>query len=79
MQFTDFHAKSIVLTLSKSSFGGTFEKLAGTLSDAQVNLNPHQTEAALFAFKSPFGRGIIIGDETGLGKTISSSIVAAQK
>lgn len=79
LQLTDFHAKYIALALSKSSFGGSFEKLAGTLSDAQVDLNPHQIEAALFAFKSPFGRGIIIGDETGLGKTISSSIVAAQK
>ena len=38
--------------------------------DAQVDLNPHQVEAALFAFRSPLSRGAILADEVGLGKTI---------
>lgn len=65
--------------MSKKISSNNFEKLVGTLSDAQVDLNPHQIEAALFAFKTPFSKGIIIADEVGLGKTISSGIVIAQK
>jgi adenine-specific DNA-methyltransferase len=33
------------------------EKLASALVDAQVDLNPHQIAAALFAFRSPLSRG----------------------
>ena len=55
------------------------EKLAGTLVDAQVDLNPHQVEAALFAFKSPLSSGAILADEVGLGKTIEAGLVLSQK
>ena len=47
-------------------------KIVGALSDAQVDLNPHQIEAALFAFRSPLSRGVILADEVGLGKTIKA-------
>src|SRR5260221_7169464 len=53
--------------------------LAGVLSDAQVDLNPHQIEAALFAFRNPFSRGAILADEVGLGKTIEAGLLLAQK
>jgi len=46
------------------------EKPAASLADAQVDLNPHQVEAALFAFRSPLSKGAILADEVGLGKTI---------
>ena len=39
------------------------------LADAQMDLNPHRVEAALFAFRSPFSKGAILADEVGLGKT----------
>jgi ERCC4-related helicase len=55
------------------------EKLAASLSDAQVDLNPHQVEAALFAFRSPLSRGAILADEVGLGKTIEAGILLSQK
>lgn len=55
------------------------EKLASTLLDAQVDLNPHQVEAALFAFKSPLSKGAILADEVGLGKTIEAGLLLAQK
>src|SRR6201995_1981665 len=55
------------------------EKLAGTLLDAQVDLNPHQVEAALFAFKSPLSKGATLADEVGLGKTIEAGLLLAQK
>jgi SNF2 family DNA or RNA helicase len=58
---------------------GDSEKLAGTLLDAQVDLNPHQVEAALFAFKSPLSKGAILADEVGLGKTIEAGLLLAQK
>lgn len=32
-------------------------KLAAALSDAQVDLNPYQIEAASFAFRNPFSKG----------------------
>lgn len=55
------------------------EKLAPVLADAQVDLNPHQLDAALFAFKSPLSKGSILADEVGLGKTIEAGLVIAQK
>ena len=54
------------------------EKLATALSDAQVDLNPHQVDAALFAFRSPFSKGAILADEVGLGKTIEAGLLLAQ-
>ena len=54
------------------------EKLDGTLFDAQVDLNPHQVEAALFAFKSPLSKGAILADEVGLGKTIEAGLVLSR-
>jgi len=53
--------------------------LAGVLADAQVDLNPHQIEAALFAFRNPFSRGAILADEVGLGKTIEAGLLLAQR
>ncbi len=47
--------------------------------DAKVDLNPHQIQAALFAFKSPLSQGAILADEVGLGKTIEAGILLAQK
>ena len=55
------------------------EKLTSTLSNAQVDLNPHQIEAALFAFRSPLSKGAILADEVGLGKTIEAGLVISQK
>ena len=50
---TPYHAKYYAQELTKRCAADSMEKLAGTLVDAQVDLNPHQVEAALFAFKSP--------------------------
>ena len=54
------------------------EKLAQSLSNATVDLNPHQVEAALFAFRSPLSRGAVLADEVGLGKTIEAGLVLSQ-
>ena len=76
---TDYHAKLFAQDLHKRHSAADSEKLAGALMDAQVDLNPHQVEAALFAFKSPLSKGAILADEVGLGKTIEAGLVLAQK
>ena len=55
------------------------ERMAGALLDAQVDLNPHQIEAALFATRNPLSKGAILADEVGLGKTIEAGLLIAQK
>ena len=79
MQLTPFHAKYFAYELTKRSSSDSMQKLASTLVDAQVDLNPHQVDAALFAFQSPLSKGAILADEVGLGKTIEAGLVIAQK
>jgi SNF2 family DNA or RNA helicase len=74
-----YHAKLFAHELTRQRSIADAEKLAGALLDAQVDLNPHQVEAALFAFKSPLSKGAILADEVGLGKTIEAGLVLAQK
>src|SRR5450756_335529 len=69
---TDFHAKYFAYEITKRCSSGSVEKLTAVLADAQVDLNPHQIEAALFAFRSPFSKGAILADEVGPRKTIPS-------
>lgn len=70
--------KYIAWMLSSRKSGADGMRLAGVLSEAKVDLNPHQVEAALFALKSPFSKGIILADEVGLGKTIEAGIIISQ-
>src|SRR5271166_3157058 len=79
MKLTAYHAKYFAHELTKRSASDNIQKLATTLVDAQVDLNPHQVEAALFAFRSPLSKGAILADEVGLGKTIEAGLVLAQK
>ena len=79
MNITPYHAKYIAHELTKRSASDTIQKLASALVDAQVDLNPHQVEAALFAFRSPLSKGAILADEVGLGKTIEAGLVISQK
>lgn len=79
MSITKYHAKYFAYELTKRCSSASLEKLSSTLSNAQVDLNPHQIEAALFAFKSPLSKGAILADEVGLGKTIEAGLVLSQK
>ena len=79
MKLTKYHAKYYAYELTKRSASDNLEKLTSTLSNAQVDLNPHQIEAALFAFRSPLSKGAILADEVGLGKTIEAGLVISQK
>ena len=79
MQLTPYHAKYFAYELTKRCSSNSIQKFAASLSDAQVDLNPHQVEAALFAFRSPLSKGAILADEVGLGKTIEAGILLLQK
>ena len=48
---TAYHAKYFAFELTKRCASDSMEKLAAFLADAQVDLNPHQVEAALFGPK----------------------------
>ncbi len=77
--YTDYHAKYFAYELTKRCPSDSVDKLAGAVAGAQVDLNPHQVDAALFAFRSPLSKGALLADEVGLGKTIEAGLVISQK
>ncbi len=78
---TPHQAKYFAYELTKQNPSNTIEKFASTLANIQavVDLNPHQVDAALFAFRSPLSKGAVLADEVGLGKTIEAGILLSQK
>src|SRR6202162_4823759 len=79
MNLTAYHAKYFAHELTKRCSSDSLEKLAGAVASAQVDLNPHQVDAALFAFSSPLSKGALLADEVGLGKTIEAGLVISQR
>lgn len=77
--YTSYQLKYIAWELSRQRNSSSDDKFTGVLSEAKVDLNPHQVEAALFAFRSPLSRGAILADEVGLGKTIEAALVISQQ
>jgi SNF2 family DNA or RNA helicase len=75
----EHHAKYYAYELTKRCPSDSLEKLAGAVASAQVDLNPHQVDAALFAFQSPLSKGALLADEVGLGKTIEAGLVISQR
>lgn len=65
--------------LTRRAASDSVESLASTLVDSQVDLNPHQVDAALFACRNPLSRGVLLADEVGLGKTIEAGMVISQR
>lgn len=53
-------------------------RLAATLSESKIDLNPHQIEAAAFALDSLSRGGCMLADEVGLGKTIEAGMALGQ-
>ena len=76
---TAHQAKYLAYELTRRYPSNSYERFGKSLSNAQVDLNPHQVEAAYFAFKSPLSNGAILADEVGLGKTIEAGILLSQK
>lgn len=71
--------KIMAWELSRKRNSASEDKFTSVLSEAKVDLNPHQVDAALFAFRSPLSKGAILADEVGLGKTIEAALVVSQK
>jgi SNF2 family DNA or RNA helicase len=65
--------------LTRRAASNSMDRMAGALLDAQVDLNPHQIDAALFATSNPLSKGVILADEVGLGKTIEAGLLIAQR
>ncbi|VGO18537.1 SNF2-related protein [Pontiella sulfatireligans] len=79
MPLTNHQAKYLAHELTRRWSSDSVGKLAAAVAGAQVDLNPHQVDAALFAFKSPFSNGALLADEVGLGKTIEAGILLSQR
>jgi hypothetical protein len=79
VMITDFHAKYFAYELTKRYAPDSAARLAGAVAGAQVDVNPHQVDAALFAFSSPLAKGALLADEVGLGKTIEAGLVISQR
>lgn len=75
---TPYQSQYYAWLLTRHIADDSVESLASTLVDAQIDLNPHQVEAALFACHNPLSRGVILADEVGLGKTIEAGLVILQ-
>lgn len=78
MNFTKYHSKFYANFLTLQNSASSIERLSQSMFNAQIDLNPHQIEAALFAFQSPLSNGSILADEVGLGKTIEAGLVLCQ-
>ncbi|MEY4591149.1 MAG: hypothetical protein RIR18_44 [Pseudomonadota bacterium] len=76
---TPYQSQYYAWLLTRRAASDTVESLASTLVDSQVDLNPHQVEAALFACTNPLSRGVILADGVGLGKTIEAGLVISQR
>jgi adenine-specific DNA-methyltransferase len=76
---TAYHSAYWAHALTLQGPPGTMENLSRSMANARVDLNPHQVDAALFAVRSPFTKGVLLADEVGLGKTIEAGIVIAQR
>ena len=78
-ELTPYQSQYVAWLLTRRAAADTVESLASTLVDSQVDLNPHQVDAALFACRNPLSRGVILADEVGLGKTIEAGLVITQR
>lgn len=74
---THFHSQYWAHALTLKSASDSIQNLSRSIANARVDLNPHQVDAALFAFRSPLAKGTILADEVGLGKTIEAGLVIA--
>lgn len=77
--YTNYQSQFWAHALTLKSASDSVHNLSRSIANAKVDLNPHQVDAALFAFRSPLAKGAILADEVGLGKTIEAGIVLAQR
>lgn len=78
MMITPFHAKYYANELLRHKADGSDDRISSSLFDAALEVNPHQIDAALFAFQTPLSKGVLLADEVGLGKTIEAGLAMCQ-
>ena len=78
-KITAYQAKFLANYLTRRLPANDLNKLTASLQDAQVDLTPHQVEAAAFAFKSPLSKGAILADRNCLNDSYRLSGVPAEK
>jgi ERCC4-related helicase len=78
MRYSSHQLAYFAHQLTRRAAADSMDRMAGALLDAQVDLNPHQIDAALFASSNPLSKGVILADEVGLGKTIEAGLLLAQ-
>ena len=79
MSITNVQSYYYAWSLSHAHSSIDPSRLDGAITDTKIDFNPHQVDAALFAFNSPLSKGAILADEVGLGKTIEAGILLCQK
>lgn len=79
MHYSSHQLTYFAFQLTRRAAADSMDRMAGALLDAQVDLNPHQIDAALFASSNPLSKGVILADEVGLGKTIEAGLLLAQR
>lgn len=73
---TPYHARYFAMLLTRRD--GRVDRLFPALFSANLDLHPHQIDAAVFASRSVYRDGVILADEEGLGKTIEAGIALLQ-
>jgi hypothetical protein len=56
---TDYHAKFMASDLTRRRSSDSRDRLAVAVAGAQVDMNPHQVDAALFDFASSLSKGVL--------------------
>lgn len=60
---TPHQRQYVAWLLTRRAAGDSVESLASTLVDSQVDLNPHQVDATLFACRNPLSGGVLLAEE----------------
>ena len=55
------------------------EKFMPAFASSDIKVYPYQVGAALFATRSPYSKGVVLMDESGLGKSTEAMLVVTQK
>lgn len=55
------------------------DKFIPVFASSDIKVYPYQVGAALFATRSPYSKGVVLMDESGLGKSTEAMLVVTQK
>lgn len=75
---TYYHSKFYSNYLTLKNPNTSIDRLWSSLMNAQIDLNPHQVDGALFYFKNPLSDWVILADEVWLWKTIEWWLIMCQ-